>query len=211
MIQYRLQVTGQRIARLCLGISVFGGGVAALLVVLRMHVNTSSSLPLGLYREVVAPVTRGSIVVACLPDSVGVLAKQRGYLGRGKCPAGVVPVGKIVLAVPGDTVTFTASGMTVNGWLAPLTAPQPRDHAGRAIAPYAFGTMVVRCGTIVLYAPHARSLDARYYGPIATSNVRALIRPLWTVSTVGNGGSHDRRSERAHRRPHTGTEPRAIP
>lgn len=200
MTQHSLQPTTRRIAQLCLGVGILSGGVTAFLAVLQVHVNTSPSLPLGLYRQVAGPVVRGSIVMACLPDSVGVIAKRRGYLGRGRCPAGVVPIGKIVLAIPGDTVTFAESGMSVNGELAPHTTPQSRDHRGRLLTPYPFGTMVVRRGTIVLYAPHPMSLDARYYGPIETSNVRAVIQPLWILSPIGDGGLHGR-SERANRQP----------
>ncbi len=44
------------------------------------------------------------------------------------------------------------------------------------------GAMVVRAGTVVLYAPHGGSFDARYYGPIPLAGVQTVVRPIWTVA-----------------------------
>ncbi len=164
------------------GLGGLSSGAAVCASLAGVRLNVSPSVPLGLYRETPAPVARGAMVVACLPMGWGDLAKARGYLGVGRCPGGVSPVGKLVLAMPGDTVTFTMSGIVVNGQPISRTRPQPRDHAGRPLAHYPFGTMVVRAGTVVLYAPHGGSFDARYYGPIPTAGVQTVVRPIWTVA-----------------------------
>lgn len=153
---------------------------AVALVAAHVRLNTSPSIPRGLYRDAAAPVTHGAIVVACLPRDAAPLARARRYVGRGTCPGGTAPVGKHVLALAGDTVAFTPAGMRVNGRLAPASAPRARDHHGRPLVPYPFETVVVRPGMLVLYAPSPQSFDSRYYGPVARRAVRAVIRPLWT-------------------------------
>src|ERR1700720_897962 len=88
-------------------------GAAALLCVGR--VNTSASLPRGLYVELPrswlrrAPA-RGDLVLACARGEAAELARRRGYMSEGSCDAGAAggaaALGKVVLAVAGDEVAF---------------------------------------------------------------------------------------------------------
>jgi type IV secretory pathway protease TraF len=57
---------------------------------------TNSAAPVGIYQTVTAPLTRGELVLACLPPQPARLALHRGYLGAGDCPNGVEPVAKII-------------------------------------------------------------------------------------------------------------------
>lgn len=156
--------------------------LAALLVVhTGLRFMLTPSLPLGIYRTVNGPPTRGAIVMACLPERVARLALERGYLWRGDCPGGVVPLGKVVLAVAGDTVTLSAEGISVNGRAVPNSRPHERDHQGRPLEHYPYGSHVLGPGELWLFSPyHPLSFDSRYFGPIPNNAVLSRLAPLWT-------------------------------
>ena len=117
----------------------------------------------------------------CLPHDVARVARERGYLGWGRCPAGAEPVGKIVLARGRDTVRFTAAGVILNGRSVPHSRPLARDAAGRPLTPAPFGTYVLRADEVWLWSPYTpRSFDSRYFGPLRTSALVSLVRPVWT-------------------------------
>ncbi len=129
-----------------------------------------------------APV-RGAIVLACLPPEVAAFARERGYVPRGgACPGGGVPVGKPVLAIPGDTVTVTPNGILVNGAPVPNSQPLASDRQGRLLPRLAVGRYVVGPGELWVVSPYSRlSFDSRYFGAVEAAHVRASVRPLWTA------------------------------
>src|SRR2546425_10471933 len=99
-----------------------------------LRVNLSGSMPIGLYRVSSEPTARGAMVLACLPMEVAVVARSRGYVPRGACPGATAPIGKVVLAMGGDSVEGTAEGLLVNGRPVQNTKP-PRVHAAGRSAP----------------------------------------------------------------------------
>src|SRR5258708_39776671 len=73
-----------------------------------LRLNLTGSLPVGLYVAARAAPVRGALVLVCLPSEVAAFARARGYVPRGgACPGGIVPIGKPIVAMPGDTVTVT--------------------------------------------------------------------------------------------------------
>jgi conjugative transfer signal peptidase TraF len=149
----------------------------------------TESLPRGLYRiDRDAPVRRGSIVLWCLDAARGQWAYRRGYLTRGRCPGGVEMLGKVVLAVSGDTIDWASTGLRVNGQNVRHTGAIVRDAAGRELVPVTYGRYVLPAGTMWLYSPYSqRSLDSRYFGAISRSWVRAVVIPLLTTSRSPGG------------------------
>ena len=147
-----------------------------------LRFQLTASLPEGVYRIVGDAVERGAVVMTCLPAPVARLALDREYVWRGTCPGGEVPVGKIVLAVPGDTVAVGPEGLTLNGHPVPRTRPLQRDSRGRMLDPYPFGSHVVQAGQLWLYSSHhAHSFDSRYFGPVPASGVVSRLVPVWTA------------------------------
>jgi conjugative transfer signal peptidase TraF len=164
-----------------------------------LSINVSGSLPVGLYWTGSLPepgsapgettsegrtgnlrVEVGMIVSACLPPQAATSALERGYLPEGTCPSGVTQVGKVIAALPGDTVDVTDSGSFVNGALLPESAPLLRDSKGRAM-PRLRGRFILPAETAWLYSGHSpRSFDSRYYGPVPLSGVRGQLSPLLT-------------------------------
>lgn len=156
---------------------------ALLLVHFGLRFMLTPSLPRGIYRTVNGPLVRGAIVVTCLPDSVARFALQRGYLWRGDCPGGVVPLGKLVLAISGDTISLSGDGLRLNGRAIRNTRPRKEDSQRRPLTHYPYGTHVVRPGEIWLFSPyHPLSFDSRYFGPVPSGRVLSRLAPVWTVS-----------------------------
>jgi len=162
--------------------------VAALLCLGFVRVNTSASLPRGLYLEIPrgwlgrAPA-RGDLVLVCAPVAGAELARRRGYLGDGPCGAGAAggaaALGKVVLAVAGDEVRFGDAGLAVNGRAVAASRALPRDARGRPLAHYPYGTWRIAPGELWLLAPyHPRSYDSRYFGPVAAAAVRGWLMPV---------------------------------
>ena len=149
-----------------------------------LRLNLTGSMPVGIYTAARDAPNRGSIVLACLPSDVAMFAKLRGYVPRGgSCPGGVLPVGKPVLALPGDTVVVTTGGLLVNGVPAPNSEPLSRDTKGRPLPRPQPGQYVVRADELWLVSAYSPfSFDSRYFGPVNADQVRAHVRVLWTAS-----------------------------
>ena len=163
---------------LCGTLALFGGGWLA-----GLRLNLTGSMPVGIYTTARDAPTRGSIVLACLPSDVAAFAKLRGYVPHGgSCPSGVLPVGKPVLALPGDTVVVTASGLLVNGVPVPNSEPLSLDSQGRSLPRPQPGQYVVDADELWLVSAYSPfSFDSRYFGPVNADQVRAHVHVLWTA------------------------------
>jgi conjugative transfer signal peptidase TraF len=180
----RLRASHGDLARLAVVLGLLASAVAAVQLA-GLRVQQTGSLPRGLYRDVrgAAP-TRGTLGVWCLPPDVALWARERGYVGRGNCPGGAEAIGKVVLAVAGDTVRVTADGLTVNGMLAPHTRPLEYDSRGRPMRRMPHGIYHVGAHEVWLWSPlTGRSFDSRYFGAVPTSALVSVVRPVWTFAT----------------------------
>jgi conjugative transfer signal peptidase TraF len=147
-----------------------------------LRVNLSGSMPIGLYRVSSRPPVKGAMVLACLPADVAVFARSRGYVPNGRCPGSTAPIGKVVLAMAGDSVEVTAEGLLLNGRPVRNTRPLTFDAAGRSLRRFPDGTYIVAQDEVWLYSPYStRSFDSRYFGPLQVSSIRSRVLPLWTV------------------------------
>lgn len=139
---------------------------------------------MGLYRVTrdAPTLERGAIVLYCLPPGVAGFAHNRGYVPRGgQCPGGLTPIGKMLAALPGDTVVLTTDGITVNGALQSHSRALSSDCKGRKLPRLASASYVVRGGYTWLLAPSDRSFDSRYLGELSTTNIVARVQPYWTL------------------------------
>lgn len=146
-----------------------------------LRMNVSGSIPIGLYHVVgeVSHVKRGELVLACLPEDVAEFAHSRGYVPRGgRCPGDLSPVGKFVMAIPGDTVTVSPTGLSVNHISVPQTRPLGRDGHGRPLREFPEGTYIVGPNAIWLVGSSIWSFDSRYTGPVAYANLLARLRQI---------------------------------
>ena len=191
-VRRRHRITTGRAARVCgygACLSLFGLMTAAQLWAWQTdatyRLNTTPSMPVGLWavnrRRPAAPeLERGMVVAICLPTSVGIQARQRGYVSGGECPGGTTPMLKTIAALAGDSVTVSASGISVNGVHLPHSHALTRDSRGRPLVGMAAGTYAVPQAEVWLYAGHdPRSFDSRYYGGLPTSNIIGSAWPLF--------------------------------
>ena len=144
--------------------------------------NTSPSVPRGLYRTVPEAPERGALVLVCLPAAIAAFGRGRGYLGPGPCPGGAQPVLKRVGAVAGDVVDLADSAVTVNGVAILARSIAPQDSSARPLPRIARGTYRVVGDALWLFGPsHRNSWDSRYFGPVPLSAVRAVVQPVLTL------------------------------
>ncbi len=152
-------------------------------------INVSNSLPATLYQSYdgAGDLQRGDLVLSCLPDSYASFAHERGYLTGGNCRGGTAPVGKHVVALPGDHVIIDERGIMVNGRLIADSKPAVKDGMGRELVPARLNR-VLKSGELILSNPGAISYDSRYFGAVASNLVISKIRPL-TVFAGNNKSS----------------------
>lgn len=146
-----------------------------------VRVNTSQSLPRGLYRPVELPLDRNRLISACLPLSVAGFGRTRGYLPPGRCPGGAAPVLKYLAAVPGDLVEVSASGILVNGVFLSQSSPRSHDFRGRRLLAVLAGRYRLH-HCYWLAAPHLQSWDSRYFGCVPRASLGEVIVPWLTTS-----------------------------
>jgi conjugative transfer signal peptidase TraF len=146
------------------------------------HLILSPSIPPGIYRETNEPVTRGALVVACLPLEIARFAKERGYLPFGFCEGWVQPVIKVVGAVEGDVVEVHEAGVSINSVRLENSAVMAADSKGRALFHVEFRQYQVEKGQVWLFSTHVQNAwDSRYFGSIEIERVISAAQPVWVV------------------------------
>lgn len=146
------------------------------------RINTSRSIPIGLYWISGAPVQKGAYVMFCPPPlRLFDDAKERGYIGAGFCPGGYGYMMKRVSAAEGDAIAIDAAGVRVNGALLPHSAPIAADGAGRPLPRYRPQRYTLGDAEVLLMSEASvTSFDSRYFGPIERSQIATVIRPVIT-------------------------------
>jgi conjugative transfer signal peptidase TraF len=181
LIRGRFADLGQRrwpaVKRIALGFACGLVVTVELFDLLGVRINTSPSLPLGLYvrtRDRESP-----LVEFCPAEPFARLAIVRGYRSAGSCRDGGAPLLKPVIAKAGDVVEVAPSGISVNGTVVPNTAPMTADASGRPLSPWPPGRYLVQSGTVWAASSfNPRSFDSRYFGPVPTNAIRDHLRPL---------------------------------
>lgn len=147
------------------------------------RINSTKSLARGLYWRVSAPIERGAYVRFCPPDrDVFREARRRHYVPAGFCPGGLAFMMKRIAAMPGDVVTVDEAGVIVNGERLPFSAPRAMDSNGRPLPRWNAHDYTLRAGELLLMTDMSvDSFDARYFGPLAQSQVVDVVRPVMTL------------------------------
>ena len=167
---------------LALGVPLFAIGLlAGIAAACGIRINTSHSLPLGLYATTDDP--SADLIEFCPVEPFASESASRGYRSHSfTCPDGAVPLMKPVVARPGDIVIVSPDGLIVNGRLLRKTKPASSDGSGRPLTAWPLGLYGVKRSTVwVASTYNAGSYDSRYMGPIQTSQIRRRLRPLWLL------------------------------
>jgi len=146
--------------------------------------NYTHSAPFGLYREQFdseAGIHDPAPYVFFCPDRRWPsMRDEPNYRDPMRtCPDGFSPLIKPVVAWPGDLVSVSADGISVNGHMLKNSTPIERDSKGQELRRFTAGEY--RVGTKELWVVSSfspRSFDSRYFGPIPFKSVHSWLRPL---------------------------------
>ncbi len=147
-----------------------------------LRLNTTGSIPLGLYRMSNDPIEKGAYVLWCPPQRPEFdLATERGYIGGGFCPGGYGNMMKKVVATHGDVVSVTDAGVLINGRLTPASQPVEADSLGRPLPRFRVTDHRLGPAELLLMShTNSRSYDARYFGLVPRDYIQSLVHPVWT-------------------------------
>lgn len=143
---------------------------AGIFLDLRATVNTSWSMPVGLYIKTFSVPKKGSTVMVCGPKW---LVKWKYAVPAYGCPGGPNML-KTVVGIPGDTVVTQPSGVWVFGHSGGSFYPAKyvsKDHEGRTL-PRAKKVIHLKNSIYLLSLFNPMSVDSRYIGPVALDHVR---------------------------------------
>lgn len=155
--------------------------LGTLLVVLGFRVNTTDSIPIGIYRMTADKNLKNSYVIFC-PDNRPVFqqALNRGYINRGLCPAGYGYLMKKVVATTGDKLTVNNNGVFVNNRLISYSKPKLKDAFSRSLTQWQAQNYQLNDDEIMTMTDQSPwSFDGRYYGPIKSGQVKGMLTPVW--------------------------------
>ena len=145
-----------------------------------LRINTTPSIPVGIYRLTDDLLTKGAYVYFCPPPaSVFDMAKDRGYLSAGFCPGGYGHLMKKILAIKNDFVAISKDGVQVNGRLLPLSPPFQADGAGRTLPEYEASWVLGRDEFLLMSDSNSGSFDGRYFGSIKRKQIEGILRPIF--------------------------------
>ncbi len=175
-LTYKRLTAGVAIA----GIAVLTLGASGYMAGAR--INSTQSIPVGLYWTTGQPVAKGAYVLFCPPEAnVFAVAKARGYIGAGFCPGGYGFMMKRVVAANGDTVSIADDGVRVNAVLMPLSVPLRMDKAGRPLVRFGSSRFSLDGSNVLLMSDvTGASFDSRYFGPIDRRQIKTVLTPVIT-------------------------------
>ena len=138
--------------------------------------NPTDSVPRGWYQVgsigSAAALQVGSIVLARLPVAAAAFAGQRRYLPNG------VPILKRIGAISPQSVCVREQVVLIDGAVA--ATARTHDGARRPLQAWQQCRRLANGELFLLSDTNPASFDSRYFGPIATSAVLGIARPLWT-------------------------------
>ena len=151
-----------------------------------LFLNVSKSAALGLWIRTPgrSPLEKGSFYALCLPVPVAKVALSKRYLiyiKKSPCPGHVPMVLKRIVALPGDRIDLSPTGLRIDGSeRIPGTQVRSTDSKGRPLAHMDYGSRTLGSGEIFLLGENLHlSWDSRYYGPVPESAIRFAVRPLF--------------------------------
>lgn len=147
-----------------------------------LRLNTTASMPQGIYRTSEANLERGSQVEICIDGDFAEFALERGYLRPGRCESGTMPLVKALAGLPGDEINIVhlgdRPGIQVNGILLPKSEIKPFDSQGRPMASR-LKPGVIPLGKALVISRHDGGFDSRYFGLVDLRRLKK-VNPLIT-------------------------------
>lgn len=153
-----------------------------------IFINTSESLPMGIYIKSIEPIEKGAYVAFCPPDSeVFAMARARGFIevnngiNNGNCYSENGLMLKQVVAVKGDLLSIDREGVTVNEQKIPNTSQFATDSFNQTLPSLKLVNRRLLESEVLLLANfHPRSFDGRYFGLTDSSMIKVRVKP-WII------------------------------
>ncbi len=161
--------------------------MAFLFMLMGFRVNTTDSIPFGLYRITNIKNIKNAYVIFC-PDDRPVFKQglDRGYIGSGLCPGGYGYLMKKVVATNGDQISITSDGVFVNRQLILFSKPTLIDGRKRPLPQWRTIDYQIKEDELITMTSQSEcSFDSRYYGPIRIGQIKGVIKPIWVNATSG--------------------------
>jgi len=142
-----------------------------------LWLNLSSSLPYGVYR--LSPMSdhnnikRNDLVLFCLQKNIAKKTLAPKYLDNGNCELGLAPIGKRIIAVPGDIVTVNDSGIYINGLHIKNSA---RNQNLRGKNYVNFDRQMLLNDEFIVASELTDSYDSRYFGIIHKKDIKGTLQ-----------------------------------
>jgi conjugative transfer signal peptidase TraF len=162
---------------MCLGVLFFIA--ASVLYWAGGRINTSGSLPVGLYRTVNKPIAKHDLVTFFLDEYWADYAKRRKYTGLGWRGGYLI---KQVVAAAGDTVDINKNGVWINGQ--PLENSQQLnvDKSARPLPALVLTDYQLKEDEFLLMSTYSKnSFDGRYFGLIKAGQISNVVVPVFTL------------------------------
>lgn len=157
-------------------LSALGLAFFAVCLIFDLRLNTTSSMPRGIYYVSAAVPEPGSQVELCLEGEFAALALEREYLRTGRCDSGIMPLVKTMAGLPGDEISIRSDGVRVNGGLFPESVIRVFDTKGRRM-PVQLQSGVIPQGKALVLSAHAGGFDGRYFGLVDMDKLKK-VEPL---------------------------------
>ncbi len=170
--------------------------LTALAEVYHWSFNRTTCMPVGFYQRGPAPKTLkvGDRVFFCPPvNSPAMKQAMSGlwleYSPRGKwaCADHLMPFMKEVVALPGQKVTVTKTGVIANGKRLPNSRVVTLIESGKLkVIHLPYGTYKVPKGEFWDYAPGNFAYTSAYYGPVPVANILGSVHPVPWLTIPGS-------------------------
>lgn len=144
-----------------------------------IYINTSSSLPYGIYLSIpVDNPQRGDLILICLDNHHASLAKKRHYIAHGSCPQKSAPLGKYVQALEGDTISIKKAEVYVNNRYIKNSKILKQDLLGNALTGELKAATLTQNEFLVMNNKE-NSFDSRYFGVIKKGQILSKLYPIF--------------------------------
>lgn len=148
----------------------------------KIIINTSPSIPLGLYtiHQIKAPLKQNDLVAVCLMKSDQAFGLSRGYINPGRRCNGTTPLLKSIIAVPGDNVILSNDEIIVNNKIYHYIT-QKFDSKQRILPSWPRGNYQNTQGFWLIGTNDPHSWDSRYFGFVSKNQIIFLLNPLLVI------------------------------
>lgn len=159
------------------GISIFLilTDLGLLLLSKYVYLNTTNSMPIGLYLIKEKKLDRGDIVVVC-ESKAGIFLRRKN-----DTICGYEYILKKVAAIEGDIVSISINGVVVNGKKINNTQQKIFDKQYEFLNSFKIQNYKLKNDEILILGEGLESWDSRYFGVSNKRNVVDVISKLLTI------------------------------